>query len=60
MEDFENVYRGLNAAQKQAVDAIDGPVLVVAGPGTGKTQLLSARVAQILRTADTLPQNICA
>jgi DNA helicase-2/ATP-dependent DNA helicase PcrA len=58
MQDFEGVYSKLNAAQKQAVDAIDGPVLVVAGPGTGKTQLLSARVAQILRKTDALPQNI--
>jgi DNA helicase II / ATP-dependent DNA helicase PcrA len=58
MEEFQKVYEQLNAAQKQAVDAIDGPVLVVAGPGTGKTQLLSARVAQILRRTDTLPQNI--
>ncbi|TAH31668.1 ATP-dependent helicase [Candidatus Saccharibacteria bacterium] len=58
MEEFEEVYQRLNAAQKKAVDAIDGPVLVVAGPGTGKTQLLSARVAQILRKTDTLPQNI--
>jgi len=58
MEEFDKVYAGLNTAQKQAVDAIDGPVLVVAGPGTGKTQLLSARVAQILRKTDTLPQNI--
>ena len=58
MEDFEGVYQQLNAAQKKAVDTIDGPVLVVAGPGTGKTQLLSARVAQILRKTDTLPQNI--
>lgn len=58
MEDFEAVYAGLNTAQRQAVDAIDGPVLVIAGPGTGKTQLLSARVAQILRKTDTLPQNI--
>jgi len=58
MGSFEDAYRQLNAAQKQAVDAIDGPVLVVAGPGTGKTQLLSARVAQILKQTDTLPQNI--
>ncbi len=58
MQDFDTVYAALNAAQKKAVDAIDGPVLVIAGPGTGKTQLLSARVAQILRTTDTLPQNI--
>jgi len=58
MEEFDRVYTALNAAQKKAVDEIDGPVLVVAGPGTGKTQLLGARVAQILRMTDTLPQNI--
>src|SRR5664279_1551978 len=55
---FEKVYRELNAKQRQAVDHIDGPVLVIAGPGTGKTQLLSARVANILKQTDTLPQNI--
>lgn len=58
MSDFEKRYQTLNAAQKQAVDTIDGPVMVVAGPGTGKTELLSMRVANILRTTDTLPQNI--
>lgn len=46
-------YIKLNAAQKQAVDAIDGPVLVIAGPGTGKTQLLGMRVANILKKTDT-------
>lgn len=55
---FEAAYHRLNAAQREAVDAIDGPVLVVAGPGTGKTQLLSMRVANILRRADVSPQNI--
>lgn len=55
---FEDSYARLNAAQKSAVDAIDGPVLVVAGPGTGKTQLLSMRVANILRQTDTDPGNI--
>jgi superfamily I DNA/RNA helicase len=45
-------------AQKQAVDAIDGPVLVIAGPGTGKTQLLSARVANILPQTDTPAKNV--
>lgn len=58
MSDFEVEYKRLNAMQKRAVDAIDGPLLVIAGPGTGKTQLLSARVAQILQKTDTLPQNI--
>ncbi|MEO6513379.1 MAG: ATP-dependent DNA helicase [Candidatus Saccharimonadales bacterium] len=55
---FKATYSKLNAAQKQAVDSIDGPLLVIAGPGTGKTQLLSARVANILQKTDSLPQNI--
>jgi ATP-dependent DNA helicase UvrD/PcrA len=50
---FRAAYKQLNAEQKQAVDTIEGPVLVVAGPGTGKTQLLSTRVANILRLTDT-------
>jgi DNA helicase-2/ATP-dependent DNA helicase PcrA len=50
---FQAAYKNLNAAQKKAVDAIDGPVLVIAGPGTGKTQLLSTRVANILQKTDT-------
>ncbi|HEX8182224.1 MAG TPA: ATP-dependent DNA helicase [Candidatus Saccharimonadales bacterium] len=58
MNAFEEAYRALNAKQKQAVDTIEGPLLVIAGPGTGKTQLLSARVANILRTTDTPAQNI--
>lgn len=56
--DFEKRYKQLNAAQKQAVDLIDGPVMVIAGPGTGKTELLSVRAANILKKTDTLPENI--
>lgn len=56
--EFERRYKQLNNRQKQAVDTIDGPVLVVAGPGTGKTELLSVRVANILKKTDTLPENI--
>jgi DNA helicase-2/ATP-dependent DNA helicase PcrA len=58
MKSFTSEYNRLNPAQRQAVDAIDGPVMVVAGPGTGKTQLLSMRVANILQKTDTLPSNI--
>ena len=58
MTGFDEAYRQLNDNQRRAVDTIDGPVLVVAGPGTGKTQLLSMRAAQILRKTDTLPNNI--
>jgi DNA helicase-2/ATP-dependent DNA helicase PcrA len=56
--DFTTRYAKLNDAQKQAVDTIDGPVMVVAGPGTGKTELLSMRAANILKKTDTLPENI--
>ena len=55
---FLAAYDSLNAHQKQAVDTIDGPILVVAGPGTGKTQLLTLRIANILRLTDALPENI--
>lgn len=48
----------LNAKQQEAVDHIDGPLLVLAGPGTGKTQLLSSRVANILQKTDTSANNI--
>src|SRR5690242_10102383 len=56
--DFQARYKALNASQKQAVDTVEGPVMVIAGPGTGKTELLSMRVANILRGTDTLAQNI--
>lgn len=56
--EYEARYKQLNAAQKQAVDTIDGPLMVVAGPGTGKTELLSMRAANILKKTDTLPENI--
>src|SRR3989338_5671416 len=49
---FETEYKKLNPAQKEAVDTLEGPVMVVAGPGTGKTQVLSLRIANILRMTD--------
>ena len=57
MENYKKQVR-LNIAQRQAVGHTDGPLLVVAGPGTGKTQLLSARVANILAKTDVYPNNI--
>ncbi|MBI2120074.1 MAG: ATP-dependent helicase, partial [Parcubacteria group bacterium] len=57
-EKFEEAYAKLNPAQKAAVDTIDGPVMVVAGPGSGKTEILSLRVANILRRTDMSPGNI--
>lgn len=48
----------LNKAQRQAVEYLNGPLLVLAGPGTGKTQLLSKKVEYILKNTDTNPENI--
>ncbi len=56
--EFEKAYQNLNEQQRAAVDHIDGPLLVIAGPGTGKTQLLSVRVANILKQTDVGPENI--
>lgn len=55
---FDKEYKRLNQAQKIAVDNIDGPLLVLAGPGTGKTQILAMRVANIIKRTDTSPESI--
>lgn len=56
---FKTEYEKLNTEQKQAVDTIFGPVMVIAGPGTGKTQILALRIAHLLRSdAQIAPQNI--
>lgn len=60
LEKFQEAYNRLNPAQKEAVDTIEGPVMVIAGPGTGKTQILALRVANILLKTDTPPSGILA
>ncbi len=57
---FKTYYDKLNPEQRKAVDAIEGPVMVIAGPGTGKTQVLGLRIANILRKTDTPPDGILA
>lgn len=57
---FEDGYQSLNKAQKKAVDAVEGPVMVVAGPGTGKTHILTLRIANILRVTQAKPDAILA
>ena len=57
-KNFKEQYEKLNAEQRKAVDSIEGPVMVIAGPGTGKTQILAARIGKILLETDVLPHNI--
>jgi hypothetical protein len=57
---FDELYKKLNKRQKEAVDTIEGPVMVIAGPGTGKTQILALRIASILLKTDTPPDAILA
>lgn len=55
---YEQGYLRLNEQQKRAVDTIEGPVAVIAGPGTGKTQVVAMRTAMILQQTDVHPSNI--
>ncbi len=60
-EKFAEEYKRLNPQQKKAVDTIDGPVVVVAGPGTGKTQILTLRIANIIdKLGADVAENILA
>lgn len=55
---FDERYNNLNKQQKLAVDTTDGPVMVIAGPGSGKTELLSLRVGKILIEGSAKAPNI--
>ena len=57
-QQFEQEYQKLNEQQQKAVETIEGPVMVNAGPGTGKTQILALRIGSILQQTDTNPNNI--
>ncbi len=58
MNNFTEQLNSLNKAQRLAVETLDGPVMVVAGPGTGKTQVLALRIANILQKTDTEASSI--
>jgi len=55
-----NVLAALNPAQRQAVEAIDGPVLILAGPGSGKTRVITHRVAYLIKVCGISPYHIMA
>jgi DNA helicase-2/ATP-dependent DNA helicase PcrA len=55
-----DVLAGLNQAQKQAVETIEGPLLIVAGPGSGKTRVITHRVAYLIKVCGINPHRIMA
>lgn len=57
---FNDSYKRLNKSQKQAVDNIEGPVMVIAGPGTGKTTVLTLRIANIINKGNAPANGILA
>ena len=60
VKEDEDILSGLNEQQKEAVLCYDVPLIISAGPGTGKTKTLTSRIAYLIKEKETLPDNILA